>query len=280
MKIMVTGSDGQLGRDVCAALGSNAIGVTRKDFDLTDEIAVNKYIINLKPEAIIHCAAYTAVDKAESESEICHAVNVLGTRYVAEAAAEVGTKLVYISTDYVFDGALSRPYEIHDATNPLSVYGRSKLEGENAVKSLVEKHFIVRVSWLYGTGGGNFVKTMLRLGRESGKVKVVDDQFGSPTYTPNLAKLLAEMVFTDKYGVYHATNEGFCSWYEFAYEIFKLSGMDVDVTPVSTEGYITAAKRPRDSRLSKQSLTEAGFGILPDWREALGRFLAQCERRI
>lgn len=273
MKILVTGAGGQLGYDVCREIGEEAIGVGSKDFDITDRSATIAYIQNMCPDAIIHCAAYTAVDKAESEPELCHAVNALGTRYIAEAAADIDAKLLYISTDYVFDGALERPYEINDIPNPLSVYGHTKLEGENAVQKLLKRFIILRTSWVFGSNGGNFVKTMLRLGCERGSVSVVADQVGSPTYTPDLARLIALMIRSEKYGVYHATNEGFCSWYEFACEVFRAAGMDVPVIPITTAEYPTVAVRPMNSRLSKRSLADSGFGLLPAWQKAVKDFI-------
>ena len=273
LKILVTGADGQLGYDVCRGIGGEAIGVDVADFDITDRIAVHAYIEKLKPDAIIHCAAYTAVDKAESEQERCRAVNALGTRYLVEAAKKIDARFMYISTDYVFDGALDRPYEVTDTPNPLGVYGHTKFEGEEAVMGILKKYFIVRSSWVFGSNGGNFIKTMLRLGREHGSVSVVADQFGSPTYAQDLANLIAAVIRSDKYGIYHATNEGFCSWYNFACEIFLVAGMDVSVKPITTAEYATAAVRPTNSRLSKKSLTDAGFGLLPLWEDALRRFM-------
>lgn len=277
MKTLVTGITGQLGHDVCLRLGNRAVGVSSRDFDLTDEAAVIKYVEKLKPDAIIHCAAYTAVDKAEDNPERCIAVNVGGTRNLAHAATMVGAKLLYISSDYVFDGTLDRPYEIDDGTNPLNVYGKSKLLGENAVRELVRQHFIVRTSWVFGANGGNFVKTMLRLVKEGRKLKVVSDQIGSPTYTCDLAQLLCEMIETEKYGVYHVTNSGFCSWYEFACEIFKQAGIDAEITPVDTAEFPTRARRPQNSRLSQLSLDSAGFERMRDWKPALAHFLEHTD---
>lgn len=273
MKILVTGARGQLGHDVCTEIGGEAIGIDIPELDITDKAATFAFIEKSHPDVIIHCAAYTAVDKAESQPVLCHTVNVLGTRYLAEAAKNIDAKFLYISTDYVFNGTLDRPYEVDDTPDPLGVYGCTKLKGEQEVQSILKKYYIVRTSWVFGQNGGNFVKTMLRLGRERGSVSVVADQYGSPTYTADLAALLVKMIRTDKYGVYHATNEGFCSWYEFAREIFKTADIDVILTPVTTAEYPTAAVRPKNSRLSKRSLTEAGFEALPDWQDALERFL-------
>ena len=275
MRVLVTGANGQLGHDVCVKLGNEAIGIDIADLDITDGLAVSSFINDLRPDVIVHCAAYTAVDKAESEPEMCHAVNVLGTRHVTEAAKGIDAKLLYISTDYVFDGLYDRPYEVFHSANPLSVYGRSKLEGEHEVSRLLDRYWIVRTAWLYGHSGGNFVKTMIRLGRDSGSVRVVADQFGSPTFSFDLAALLVEMIRSDRYGVFHATNSGFCSWFDFASEIFRIAGMDVSVTPIATSEYPTAAVRPRNSRLSSKSLLDAGFSVLPPWQDALARFIGE-----
>jgi dTDP-4-dehydrorhamnose reductase len=274
VKILVTGAKGQLGYDVCKLLGDKAIGVDIEDIDITNESAVSAYIEKLRPCAIIHCAAYTAVDKAESEPELCHAVNVLGTKYLAEAAKKIDAKFMYVSTDYVFDGELGCPYETDDVTNPLGVYGKSKLAGENIVSEILQKFFIVRTSWVFGENGANFVKTMLRMGREKGSVRVISDQIGSPTYTVDLANLLTKMIYSDKYGTYHATNEGFCSWYDFACEVFKAAGISVEVIPITTSEYPTVAVRPKNSRLSKQGLVNAGFKLLPHFKDAIKRYIA------
>ncbi|MGC9796386.1 dTDP-4-dehydrorhamnose reductase [Fervidobacterium riparium] len=278
MKVLVTGADGQLGYDVVNELKKRNIqcyGATIKDFDLTNEKATKEFIENYKPDAIIHCAAYTAVDKAEDERELCYAVNTLGTRYIAEASSKIGTNVMYISTDYVFDGTKKEPYEVWDKPNPINYYGYTKYMGEEEVKKILEKYFIVRTSWVFGENGNNFVKTMLRLGKEGEEIKVVNDQVGSPTYTKGLAKLLADMVQTEKYGIYHATNEGYCSWYEFAVEIFRIAEMDVKVIPITSEEYPTKAKRPKNSRLSKRCLDENGFEKPEKWKSALFRFLSQ-----
>lgn len=277
MRILVTGVSGQLGHDIVMELnketGNTIRGVSREDFDLLNETAVKEYVRKFQPNAIIHCAAYTAVDKAESDQERCRAVNALGTQYLAEAAKKIGAKFLYVSTDYVFDGKLDRPYEINDVPNPLNMYGRTKLEGENAVRRCLEQYFIVRTSWVFGSNGGNFVKTMLRLGRDCGEVSVVSDQYGSPTYTKDLAALLTSIIRTEKYGVYHATNEGYCTWYDFAKTIFEMSGLDISLNAIPSADYQAMAPRPNNSRLSKKSLTDAGFGLLPVWQDALGRFM-------
>lgn len=276
MKVLVTGAGGQLGYDVVNELKKRNIqcyGATIEDFDLTNEKGTKEFIENYKPDAIIHCAAYTAVDKAEDEKELCYAVNVLGTRYMAEVSSKIGAKVIYISTDYVFDGTKEEPYEVWDKPNPINHYGYTKYLGEEEVKKILEKYFIVRTSWVFGENGNNFVKTMLRLGKERKELKIVNDQIGSPTYTKDLAKLLVDMVQTQKYGIYHATNEGYCSWYEFAVEIFKLARMDIEVIPITSEEYPTKAKRPKNSRLEKRCLEENGFERLEEWKEALSLFL-------
>lgn len=276
MKILVTGYSGQLGYDVVKELqnrGIECIGTAREDFSLTDTAAMRSFITAYKPDAVIHCAAYTAVDKAEDEPEICRAVNADATRALAEICRGIDAKMIYISTDYVFPGDGDGFYEIDDPKGPLNVYGRSKLDGEAAVQAVLEKYFIVRISWVFGINGKNFVKTMLNLAKTHDKLTVVDDQIGSPTYTADLAKLLCDMVQTNAYGVYHATNEGICSWHGFAAEIFRQSGIDVDVQPVPSSSFPTKAKRPHNSRLSKKSLGLAGFQRLPKWQDALHRFL-------
>ncbi|MCM8901624.1 dTDP-4-dehydrorhamnose reductase [Caldicoprobacter algeriensis] len=276
MEVLVTGARGQLGYDVVERLKElniEHIGVDKEEFDLTDEKETKEFIKSYKPDVVVHCAAYTAVDKAEDEKELCHAVNVLGTRYVAEACKEIDAKMLYISTDYVFDGEKEGPYEVDDQPNPINYYGLTKYLGERKVQNILQKYFIVRISWVFGKNGSNFVKTMLRLGQERKEVRVVCDQVGSPTYTYDLARLLCEMIQTDKYGIYHATNEGYCSWYEFACEIFKTAGMDVKVIPIKSNEYPTKAKRPANSRLSKKRLELMGFNLLPHWRDALERYI-------
>lgn len=278
--ILVTGMTGQLGFDVARELerrGEKFIGTTRKEINLLTEDGAKNFILEKKPDAVIHCAAYTAVDKAESEAETAITVNGLGARRIAEACREIGAKMIYVSTDYVFGGDGRMPYETGDEKNPVNTYGTSKLLGENAVETILRNYFIVRTSWVFGANGKNFVKTMLNLAEKNKKLRVVDDQIGSPTYTPDLAKLLVDMIHTEKYGVYHATNEGFCSWAEFAKEIFKQAGKKVEVEPIATVDYPTPAKRPFNSRLSKKSLDDAGFKRLPTWQDALKRFLAELK---
>lgn len=276
MRILVTGATGQLGYDVCRVLlqrGIEHIGVGSADFDITSKKSTQAFIENYHPDAVIHCAAYTKVDLAEDEAERCMRVNADGTRHIAEVCQKLNAKLLYVSTDYVFPGTGVKPWETDDRTGPLNVYGQSKLAGERAVRELVEKHFIVRTSWTIGEHGGNFVKTMLRLAETHRCLRVVDDQIGSPTFTADLAPLLCDMLFTEKYGVYHATNEGFCSWAELAEAVFPLSGKSVAVEHVSTEAYGARATRPKNSRLSKRSLDEGGFARLPRWEESLARIL-------
>ena len=276
--VLITGILGQLGYDLAKELtkrGVEYIAPSLEELELTTEAGAKNFILEKKPDVVAHCAAYTAVDKAESEEELALTVNGFGTRWVAEACKEVGAKMIYISTDYVFGGDGHIPYEVDDEKKPVNVYGRSKLLGEDAVTMLVEKHFIVRTSWVFGINGHNFIKTMLRLAETRDKINVVNDQIGSPTYTVDLARLLADMAASDKYGIYHATNEGFCSWAEFAREIFKQAGVSVEVDGIPTIEYPTPARRPFNSRLSKKSLDEAGFERLPTWQDALKRYLVE-----
>ena len=281
MKVLVTGAKGQLGTDLMNELekrGIESIGVDVQEMDITDREACMRVISESKADAVIHCAAYTAVDAAEDNVDLCRKINGEGTRNVALACQATGAKMMYISTDYVFDGQGTRPWEPDDSRSPLNVYGQTKYEGELAVEELVEKFFTVRIAWVFGVAGKNFIKTMLRLGKERGAVSVVDDQVGSPTYTYDLARLLVDMIQTDYYGRYHATNEGFCSWYEFACEIFRQAGMDeVKVTPVSSDQFPVKAVRPANSRMSKAKLEENGIEPLPTWQDALGRFLKEIE---
>ena len=280
MKLLVTGVKGQLGYDVCKVLSARGIehrGVDIEDFDITNVQATHDYIAAYRPDGVIHCSAWTAVDRAEDELEKVRAVNAEGPRNIASACKEIGAKLVYISTDYVFPGTGDRFYEPDDPTGPLGAYGVTKLEGEQAVQALLERYFIVRVSWVFGKNGNNFVRTMLRLAETKSELNVVCDQIGSPTYTADLAPLLCDMVVSEKYGVYHATNEGICSWAEFAEEIFRLAGKDVKVNPVPTSEYPTRAARPLNSRMSKAKLEAMGFSRLPDWHNALVRYLRELE---
>lgn len=275
MKVLVTGANGQLGYDVVKELQKQNIesfGATRKDFDIVDFEATRNFIINYSPDAVIHCAAYTAVDKAEDEKEQCYLVNFEATENIARICKKINAKLLYISTDYVFNGTKDGFYEVDDETNPINVYGKSKLLGEEAVQKILKKYFIVRISWVFGKHGNNFVKTMLRLGKELKEINVVSDQYGSPTYTADLSSLLVEMIKTEKYGIYHATNEGVCSWAEFAEEIFKIAKMDVNVNYITTAEYRTRAKRPLNSKLSKKRIKE-NFYELPNWKSSLQTFI-------
>lgn len=276
MKVLVTGVKGQLGYDVVNELekrGMTAIGVDIDEMDITDAVSVNKVIKEAAPDAVIHCAAYTAVDAAEDNVELCRKVNAEGTANIAEVCKELDIKMMYISTDYVFDGQGERPWEPDDERHPLNVYGQTKYEGEVAVTDALDKYFIVRIAWVFGVNGKNFIKAILNKAKTVDTLTVVNDQFGSPTYTYDLARLLVDMIQTEKYGFYHATNEGICTWYEFACEIIRQAGMDAKVLPVSADQYPAKAKRPTNSRMSKEKLTENGFEKLPTWQDALKRYL-------
>ena len=283
MKVLVTGSKGQLGYDVIKELCSRrheALGFDLPELDITDEVAVQAVFDRVKPDAVIHCAAWTAVDAAEESGNIAKvfAVNEGGTRNLAAACKRTGAKLLYLSTDYVFDGQGSAPWGADESRfAPLNEYGKSKLAGENAVRELLQTYFIVRIAWVFGKNGNNFVKTMLRLSETHDTLRVVCDQVGTPTYTPDLARLLVDMIETDKYGVYHATNEGgFISWYDFASAIMQEAGKHTKVIPVTTAEYgLSKAARPFNSRLDKSKLKENGFEPLPDWRDALKRYLKE-----
>lgn len=299
MRFFVTGVGGQLGHDVMNELlkrGYEGVGsdiqpeysgvddgspVTKADYvqlDITDKVAVEKIITEIKPDAVIHCAAWTAVDAAEDEENIdkVRAINAGGTRNIAEVCKKLSCKMTYTSTDYVFDGQGDIPWE-PDCKDyaPLNVYGQTKLEGELAVSELLDKYFIVRIAWVFGLNGKNFIKTMLNVGKTHDEVRVVCDQIGTPTYTLDLARLLVDMNETEKYGYYHATNEGgYISWYDFTCEIYKQAGYSTKVTPVTTEEYgLSKAARPYNSRLDKKKLAEAGFAPLPTWQDALSRYI-------
>lgn len=303
MKILVTGVNGQLGHDVVNELiarghegigsgssaayhgvadGSAAAVGPYVQMDITDEKAVQAVMEKIRPDAVIHCAAWTAVDAAEDQENQAkvYAVNVLGTKNIAQFCKELDAKMLYISTDYVFNGQGTEPWKADCQTfDPLNVYGKSKLEGELAVKELLEKYFIVRIAWVFGLNGNNFVKTMLKVGKNHDTLRVVNDQIGTPTYTADLARLLVDMLETEKYGTYHATNEGgYISWYDFAREIFRQAGYSTKVIPVTTEEYgLSKAKRPFNSHLDKSKLEEMGFKPLPDWKDAVGRYLKELE---
>ncbi len=302
MKILVSGVNGQLGHDVVnnaivrghdvigsdiqpvysrVADGSAVASVSYVQLDITDREAVLSVVKEIRPDAIIHCAAWTAVDAAEDESkwETVDRINHLGTRYIAEAAKAIDCKMLYLSTDYVFDGQGDRPWEPDDKCySPLNVYGQSKLDGELAVSSIIDKYFIVRIAWVFGLNGNNFIKTMINVGKTHDTVRVVNDQIGTPTYTLDLARLLVDMIETDKYGYYHATNEGgYISWYDFCVEFYKQYGLNTKVIPVTTEEYgLSKAARPRNSRLNKSKLVDSGFIPLPDWKDAVRRYLEEA----
>ena len=278
MRVLVTGVKGQLGHDVMNELakrGYEGIGVDVEEMDITDREAVERVMREVHPDKVVHCAAWTAVDDAEDKEEICRKVNALGTENIARMCRELSAPMIYLSTDYVFDGTGTRPWEPDDERHPLNVYGQTKYEGELAVEKYLEAYYIVRIAWVFGINGKNFIKTMLRLSETHDTLTVVDDQVGSPTYTYDLARLLVDMLETDKYGRYHATNEGLCSWYEFAKEIFRQANREVKVLPVSSEEYPTKAKRPHNSRMNKDKLKEMGFEPLPSWEDALSRYLKE-----
>lgn len=278
MRVLVTGVKGQLGHDVMNELakrGYEGIGVDVDEMDITDKDAVKRVMEATNPDKVVHCAAWTAVDDAEDKVEICRRVNAEGTENIAVMCKKLDIPMVYLSTDYVFDGEGTRPWEPDDERHPLNVYGQTKYEGELAVEKNLDKYFIVRIAWVFGINGKNFIKTMLRLSETHDTLTVVDDQIGSPTYTYDLARLLVDMLETEKYGRYHATNEGLCSWCEFAKEIFRQAGRKVTVIPVSSEEYPAKAKRPHNSRMDKSKLTELGFVPLPTWQDALSRYLKE-----
>lgn len=289
MKALVTGVKGQLGYDVVNELtkrGYEAVGVDIEEMDITDEASVNKVIKECNPDVVVHCAAWTAVDAAEDKENIpkVMAVNAKGTENIAKVCKEIDAKMIYISTDYVFNGQGETPWKPDDEREPLNVYGQSKYEGELAVTSLLEKYYIVRIAWVFGVNGKNFIRTMINLGQTHDKLTVVSDQIGTPTYTYDLARLLVDMAETDKYGIYHATNEGgYISWYDFTVEIMKQAGQydekyaKVQVSPVSSEAYPAKAKRPSNSRMNKDKLKENGFTPLPTWQDALGRYLKDAK---
>lgn len=281
MKVLVTGVKGQLGYDVVNELnkrGHTAVGVDIDEMDITDAACVARVLNGTNPEAVIHCAAWTAVDAAEDNEEKVRLVNAVGTANIATECKKLGCKLMYISTDYVFDGQGEKPW-LPDCKDykPLNVYGKTKLEGELAVSNALDKFFIVRIAWVFGKNGKNFIKTMLNVGKTHDTVRVVNDQIGTPTYTYDLARLLVDMIETEKYGYYHATNEGgYISWYDFTKEIFRQAGYSTQVIPVTTAEYgLSKAARPFNSRLDKSKLVESGFKPLPDWKDALSRYLKE-----
>lgn len=276
MKVLVTGVTGQLGYDVARELERRHIeykGVGSQNMNLSVPAEVEKVVADYHPDVVIHCAAYTAVDKAEDEYGTAMDVNAKGTLALAKAAKAIDAKLLYISTDYVFDGKGTEPFTVDALKGPLNMYGLTKLFGEEAVQMVLEKYFIVRISWVFGKNGNNFIKTMVRLGQTHEELTVVADQWGSPTYTADLAPLLCDMVETDRYGVYHATNEGITNWAEFAAEIMKAAGLPCRIKPIPSSDYPTKATRPLNSRLDKSELDRAGFKRLPEWRDALKRYM-------
>lgn len=273
---IVSGAKGQLGSDVCDVLKTLNIphkGIDVDELDITDKKAVEQFFKETPITCFIHCAAYTAVDKAESDRELCFAVNYKGTENIAKQCAKYDTKMLYISTDYVFGGMGEVPFEVNDEKAPLNVYGESKLLGENAVKEHCKKYFIIRTSWVFGEKNTNFIATMLRLAGTRDEISVVADQVGSPTYSKHLARLVCDVAQSEKYGIYHGTNEGFCSWYEFAKKVFEIKNINIRLNAVKTEQYPTPAKRPFNSRLSKKALDENGFNRLPSWEEATEEYL-------
>lgn len=286
MKVFVTGVSGQLGFDVVHEGNSRSYEMVDSNFvegadhrlDITNEAEVLSAVKKVQPDVVVHCAAYTAVDKAEEMKDVCWKVNVDGTANLAKAAKEVGAKFVYISTDYVYDGEGDQPFVETAAPNPPGYYGLTKYEGEKAVHGTLDNFFIIRISWVFGINGNNFIKTMLKLSETREELNVVADQIGSPTYTFDLAKLIIDMIETDKYGIYHATNEGFCSWADFAKEIFMQAGKSVNVTPVTSAEYPTVAVRPKNSQMSKQKLVDNGFKQMRPWQEAVAHYLNELKK--
>lgn len=274
--ILVTGSTGQLGSDVVKELlkrGYSTLSPNRSEFNLCSEDNIRNYILNSNCEAIVHCAAYTQVDKAEDEKDLCIKINATATKHIAKCAKILDIPMIYISTDYVFDGTKDGKYTENDETNPINIYGESKLAGEKYVQEILDKYYIVRTSWVFNINGKNFIETMLRLSKANNQLSIVNDQIGSPTYTKDLSRLLVDMIETNKYGLYHATNEGYCSWYEFANTIFKLANINIDIKAINSNEYASRAKRPLNSKLSKDKLIEYGFKPLPHWEDALKDYL-------
>ena len=274
--ILVTGSTGQLGSDVVKELlkrGYSTLSPNRSEFNLCSEDNIRNYILNSNCEAIVHCAAYTQVDKAEDEKDLCIKINATATKHIAKCAKILDIPMIYISTDYVFDGTKDGKYTENDETNPINIYGESKLAGEKYVQEILDKYYIVRTSCVFNINGKNFIETMLRLSKANNQLSIVNDQIGSPTYTKDLSRLLVDMLETSKYGLYHATNEGYCSWYEFADTIFKLANINIDIKAINSNEYASRAKRPMNSKLSKDKLIEYGFKPLPHWEDALKDYL-------
>lgn len=282
MKVLVTGVKGQLGYDVMNELakrGYEGVGVDVEEMDITDAAAVDRVIKEANVDKVVHCAAWTAVDAAEDHVEVCRKVNALGTENIAKVCKELDIPMIYFSTDYVFDGQGTRPWEPDDpVVKPLNVYGQTKYEGELAVEKYLDKYYIVRIAWVFGVNGKNFIKTMLNLGKTHDTLTVVSDQIGTPTYTYDLSKLVVDMLEKEEYGKYHVTNEGgYISWADFAKEIFAQAGMNVTVKPVTTAEYGAKAIRPFNSRMEKKKLEEHGFDRLPTWQDALARYLKEIE---
>lgn len=274
--ILVTGSTGQLGSDVVKELlkrGYSTLSPNRSELNLCSEDNIRNYILNSNCEAIVHCAAYTQVDKAEDEKDLCIKINATATKHIVKCAKILDIPMIYISTDYVFDGTKDGKYTENDETNPINIYGESKLAGEKYVQEILDKYYIVRTSWVFNINGKNFIETMLRLSKTNNQLSIVNDQIGSPTYTKDLSRLLVDMLETSKYGLYHATNEGYCSWYEFANTIFKLANINIDIKAINSNEYASRAKRPMNSKLSKDKLIEYGFKPLPHWEDALKDYL-------
>lgn len=278
-KVLVTGVTGQLGHDVVSNLSSKGyciLAPTHNELDITDKKTVNEYLSLNKPDLIIHCAAWTNVDLAEDEEQKCRTVNVDGTNNIAEYCMKMNIPMMYFSTDYVFNGSGERPWKIDDETDPQNVYGTSKRDGELIVKKL-NKYYIIRISWVFGINGKNFVKTMIDLSSKRKELSVVSDQVGSPTYTADLAELVSEMIKTDKYGTYHACNQGFCSWYDFAKKIFEYIGSSTVVNAIDSDSWPSKVKRPKNSRLDTSLLTANGFNQLPSWEDALKKYIDQIK---
>lgn len=275
MKFLITGASGQLGYDVKLELLNRGfydiLSPSSSVMDLRNKDSVRDTILDYKPDVVFHCAAYTAVDKAEDERELCSDVNINGTKYIVDACSEVGAKLIFISTDYVFDGSKDGFYLEDDKVSPINYYGKTKWLAEENVRGY-DNHIITRISWVFGINGNNFVKTMLRLSDTRDEISVVSDQIGSPTYTKDLSKVLVDMALSDKKGTYHITNDGTCSWYEFAKYIFESNNIDIVINPIKTSDYPTKAKRPHNSRMSKEKLVNDGFSMLPDWKDAVDRY--------
>ncbi len=280
MKVLVTGYNGQLGYDVIRVLKEeniDCLGIDINELDLTKKDDVFKFVKDYKSDVIVHCAAYTQVDKAEDNRELAYDVNVNAVKYITDVCKEMNIKLCFFSTDYVFEGTGEEAFEVDHKKSPVDYYGETKDIAEEYIKKTISKYFIIRISWVFGINGNNFVKTMLRLSETRNEVTVVNDQVGSPTYTLDLAYLIRDMIKTDKYGIYHATNENYCSWNEFAQEIFRLGGKDVKVKGIPSSEYPTRAKRPYNSRMSKKALDENGFNRLPSWQDALGRYMEELK---